>query len=76
MSTFCIDFKFIRLHIYSFQLNKESTCSLYQPPYFPDLVHWDFFLFPKSKSALKGRRFDIIDDIKTKTLQGISKEPF
>ncbi|UYV63527.1 hypothetical protein LAZ67_2004517 [Cordylochernes scorpioides] len=29
-----------------------------QPPYSPDLAPNDFFLFPKLKMALKGRRFD------------------
>jgi hypothetical protein len=32
-------------------------------PYSPDLVPCDFFLFPKMKLKLKGRRFDTIEEI-------------
>jgi hypothetical protein len=28
------------------------------PPYFPDLAPCDYFLFPRMKLKLKGRRFD------------------
>ena len=34
-----------------------------QPPYSPDLVPCDFWLFPKLKSPLKKRRFQTIDEI-------------
>jgi hypothetical protein len=33
------------------------------PPYSPDLAPYDFFLFPKMKLKLKGRRFDTIEVI-------------
>jgi hypothetical protein len=33
------------------------------PPYSPDLAPCDFFLFPKMKLKLKGRRFDTIEEI-------------
>jgi hypothetical protein len=33
------------------------------PPYSPDLATCDFFLFPKLKLELKGRRFDTSEDI-------------
>jgi hypothetical protein len=33
------------------------------PPYFPNLAPCDFFLFPKMKLKLKGRRFDTIEEI-------------
>jgi len=33
------------------------------PPYYPDLAPADFFLFPKLKTTLKGRRFQTIDEI-------------
>jgi hypothetical protein len=33
------------------------------PSYSPDLAPWDFFLFPKIKIKLKGRRFDTVDEI-------------
>ena len=33
------------------------------PPYSPDLAPCDFFLFPKMRLQLKGRRFDGLEDI-------------
>jgi len=33
------------------------------PPYSTDLAPYDFWLFPEIKSALKGRRFQDIEDI-------------
>jgi hypothetical protein len=33
------------------------------PPYSPDLVSWDFALFPKLKMKLKGRRFETVSEI-------------
>lgn len=44
-------------------LAKNQTPVFPQPPYSPDLAPCDFFLFPKLKSMLKGRRFQTIDDI-------------
>jgi hypothetical protein len=32
------------------------------PPYSPDLAPCDFFLFPKIKLKLKGRRFDTVEE--------------
>jgi hypothetical protein len=37
------------------------------PPYFPDLAPCDFFLFPKMKLKLKGRRFDTIQEIQAES---------
>jgi len=37
------------------------------PLYSPDLEPCDFFLFPKMKFKLKGRRFDTIEDILAET---------
>ena len=37
------------------------------PPYSPDLAPCDFFLFPKMKLKLKGRRFDTIEEIQAET---------
>jgi len=50
-----------------------------QPPCSPDLAPADFFLFPKLKSTLKGRRFDTFDEIQknsTKELFANLKEAF
>jgi hypothetical protein len=37
------------------------------PPHSPDLAPCDFFLFPKMKLKLKGRRFDTIEEIQTES---------
>jgi hypothetical protein len=37
------------------------------PPYSPDLAPCHFFLFPKMKLKLKGRRFDTIEEIQTES---------
>jgi hypothetical protein len=37
------------------------------PPYSPDLAPCDFFLFPKMKFKLKGRRFDTIEEIQAES---------
>ena len=60
-------------------LAKNETTVVPQPPYPPDLAPADFFLFPKLKSTLKGRRFDTFDEIQknlTKELFAIPKEAF
>jgi transposase len=60
-------------------LAKNETTVVTQPPYSPDLVLADFFLFPKLKCTLKGRRFDTFDEIQknsTKELFAIPKEAF
>jgi len=33
------------------------------PPYSPDLAPSDFFLFPKPKTKLKGRKFQTLEEI-------------
>jgi transposase len=51
-----------------FLASKQITV-LEHPPYSPDLAPNDFFLFPKIKELLKGRRFDDIDNIRSKRPQ-------
>ena len=49
------------------------------PPYLPDLAPADYFLFPKVKSHLKGRLFDLISDIQkavTSALNTTAKDDF
>jgi hypothetical protein len=48
------------------------------PPYSPDLVPNDLWLFPKIKSVLKKRRFQDTKDIKimTTVLKGIPQQEF
>jgi len=44
-------------------LAKHQTSIVPHPPYSPDLAPADFFLFPKLKTTLKGRRFQTIEEI-------------
>jgi hypothetical protein len=49
------------------------------PPYSPDLAPCDFFLFPRLKSTLKGKRFQDIAEIQlntTRQLQAIAKQAY
>ena len=39
-------------------LAKDKIVQLRQPPYSPDIAPCDFWMFPKLKMALKGKRFD------------------
>ena len=48
-------------------LSANKIPVIQHPPYTPDLAPCDFFLFPKMKFKLKGRRFDTIEDIKAET---------
>ncbi|UYV80226.1 hypothetical protein LAZ67_18002085, partial [Cordylochernes scorpioides] len=51
------------LHVGDF-LAKNNTLMMPQPPYSPDLAPCDFFLFPKLKRPMKGRRYATLDEIK------------
>ena len=58
---------------------KTSTPVVPHPPYSPDLAPTDFFLFPKLKTTLKGRRFQIIEEIQenaTIELRAITSSAF
>ena len=44
-----------------------------QPPYLPDFA--SCVLFPKQKRSLKGRRFAMIDEIKTASLEELKTIP-
>ncbi|UYV67655.1 hypothetical protein LAZ67_5001500 [Cordylochernes scorpioides] len=43
------------------------------PPYSPDLAPCDFFLFPKLKRPMKGRRYATLDEIKTASKEELKK---
>ncbi|KAG5343399.1 SETMR methyltransferase, partial [Acromyrmex heyeri] len=43
------------------------------PPYSPDLAPCDFFLFPKLKRPMKGRRYATIEEIKTASKEELNK---
>ncbi|UYV68699.1 hypothetical protein LAZ67_6000471 [Cordylochernes scorpioides] len=60
-------------------LAKHSTIQIPHPPYSPDLAPNDFFLYPKLKMNLKGRKFDNVDMIQAEskaTLRNLSKSDF
>ena len=43
-------------------LAKHQIAQGTQPPYSPDSVPCDFWLFPELKSPLKGKRFETMDE--------------
>jgi hypothetical protein len=44
-------------------LTDNNMTVMPHPPYSPDLAPSDFFLFPKLKMMLKGRRFQTVEEI-------------
>ena len=42
---------------------KHQINQVIQPPYSPDLLHWDFWFFQKLKSPLKRKKFQTVDEI-------------
>ena len=56
-------------------LDKNNTVIMPQPPYWPELSPYDFFLFPRLKRPMKGRRFDTIEEKKTESLRELKDIP-
>ena len=56
-------------------LTKDETTVVPQPPYSPDLVPADFFLFPKWKSSSKGRRFQTVEEIEKNYIRDLRAVP-
>ena len=54
---------------------KNSMHIVPQPPYSPDLAPSDFWLFPKLKRPLRGRRFETIDEIKAESKMALMAIP-
>ena len=54
------------LLVWQFLSNKTFTACPH-PPYSPDLAPCDFWLLPKVKMAMKGKRFESIQDIELAT---------
>jgi len=50
-------------------LAKHQTPVVPHLPYAPDLAPADFFLFPKIKTTLKGRRFQTIEEIQENAIR-------
>ncbi|GFX13096.1 hypothetical protein TNCV_2357521 [Trichonephila clavipes] len=60
-------------------LAKKRVVQIEYPPYSPDLKPPDFFLLPRLKLTLKGKRFEDIPDIRrnvTRFLNSILKKDF
>jgi len=60
-------------------LSYNNVTTLECPPYFPDLIPADFFLFPQMKSALKEQRFCVVTVIiknATEKLKSLSQHGF
>jgi histone-lysine N-methyltransferase SETMAR len=60
-------------------LARKQVTVLHHPSYLPDLVPVDFFLFPKLKPQLKGKRFQDISTIQanvTEQIRSIPKDSF
>ena len=55
-------------HVSHSFLVKHPITQVTQPPYSPDLVPCNFWLFPKLKSPLKGKRFQTISEIQENTM--------
>ena len=56
-------------------LDRNNIVIVSQPPYSPDLASCDFFLFPKLKKPMKGRRFATIEEIKIASLEELKAIP-
>ncbi|UYV63278.1 hypothetical protein LAZ67_2003639 [Cordylochernes scorpioides] len=54
-------------------LAKNNTLMMPQPLYSSDLAPCDFFLFPKLKRPMKGRRYATLDKIKTASKEELKK---
>lgn len=53
-------------------LTKNGMTPVPHPPYSPDLAPCDFFLFPRMKRDMKGKRFADITEVKKKTTEALS----
>lgn len=56
-------------------LAESSTNIIGQPPYSPDMAPCDFFLFPKLKIPLRGRRLESVEAIKKDLLEELEAIP-
>ena len=53
----------------------KNTVIMPWPPYSPDLAPCDFFLLPRVKRPMKGRRFATIEEIKSESLRDLRDIP-
>ena len=52
-------------------LTKNGMTPMPSPPYSPDLVLSNFFLFPWMKKILKGKHFVDVEEVKPKTAEAL-----
>jgi len=52
-------------------LTKNGMTTASHPSYTPDLAPCDFFLFPRMKRSLKGKRFQNVGDVREKTAEAL-----
>jgi transposase len=50
-------------------LTKNNVTTVPHPVYSPDLAPCDFYVFPKMKLRLKGRRYAAIEEVQAESLQ-------
>jgi len=48
-------------------LSNKNIMVCPHPPYSPDLAPCDFWLFPKVKMTMQGKRFELIQEIEAAT---------
>jgi len=56
-------------------LTSKGITVMPQPSYSPDLAPCDFFLFQKTKSAVKGHHFESTEDIQKSVTQALNDIP-
>ena len=56
-------------------LTKHQVNTIEQAPYSPDMAPCDFFLFPKLKLPLRGKRFQSIEEIKKNATRELKAIP-
>jgi hypothetical protein len=56
-------------------LAKNKMVVVSHPPYLPDLTLCDFFLFPRMKKELKGRRFADVAEVQRESLLACDSIP-
>jgi len=58
------------LSLQQFLVRKKNNMTVIpHPPYSPNLAPCDFFLFPRTKRQMKGKRFADVSEVKKKTLE-------
>jgi len=56
-------------------LMKNVMTTASHPLYSPDLAPCDFFLFPRLKRDLKGKRFHNVEEVREKTMEALKALP-